>query len=109
MTLESWLIFVAISIVPVMSPGPSILLSVSNSLKYGAKYTLFTGLANASGQVVLGCMVGLGAGALMTASAFLYVALKVFAGTYLLWLGWNIIKDQSTLQLDSESLVEAPK
>ena len=65
MLINTWLLFVAISIVPAISPGPAILLAISNSLRYGAKATFYSALGNALGLTILGFAVAFGLAALL--------------------------------------------
>ncbi|MEM1050138.1 MAG: LysE family translocator [Pseudomonadota bacterium] len=100
MSLELWLIFLVVSIAPVISPGPGILFSITNALRYGPKTTILIGCVNAFGILVVALAVGLGLGALMAASAFAYLALKLAGGAYLVWLGIRIWRDRSAFLVD---------
>lgn len=100
MSLELWLIFLVVSIAPVISPGPGILFSITNALRYGPKTTILIGCVNAIGILVVALAVGLGLGALMAASAFAYLALKLAGGAYLVWLGIRIWRDRSAFLVD---------
>ena len=53
MLIKTWLLFVVVSIMPAISPGPAVLLAISNSLRYGAKATLYSALGNAFGLTLL--------------------------------------------------------
>jgi len=102
MTIETWLLFLIVSIAPVMSPGPGILFGITNALRYGVKVTIIIGIVNALGITALGLAVGLGLGALMKASMFAFLILKVFGAGYLIWLGIKIWRDRSAFTIDAK-------
>lgn len=103
MTLETWLLFLAVSIAPVISPGPGVLFAITNALRYGVKVTMLIGLINGAGIAALGIFVGLGLGAVMKASALAFLVLKVVGATYLIWLGVKIWRDRSAFLIEANS------
>lgn len=100
MPVETWLLFVLVALAPAASPGPGMLFALSNSLRYGARATLVTGLVNGCGMTLMGLAVGLGLGALMAASALAFFILKLIGGAYLVWLGVKIWRDRSAFVVD---------
>lgn len=101
MALETWLLFVAVSILPAISPGPAILLAVSNTLRYGSRPTVFSATGNALGLVVLGFCVAFGLAAVMAASATAFLVLKLVGGGYLIYLGIKLWRDRQALHIDT--------
>jgi threonine/homoserine/homoserine lactone efflux protein len=87
MTLSHWLLYLSVVLVATLSPGPAVLLSVSNSLARGARSSMFSTLGNISGLLLLsgGTMAGLGA--LLKTSVTFFIVLKLLGGGYLIWLG----------------------
>ncbi len=77
MALEAWLLFLLVSIVPVVSPGPAILLAINNTLRFGRQATVWSALGNSLGLIVLGL------GELMSASATAFTVLKLTGAVYL--------------------------
>ncbi|SNY93818.1 Threonine/homoserine/homoserine lactone efflux protein [Cohaesibacter sp. ES.047] len=108
MTLDTWLLFVALSILPAFSPGPGLLFTLSNSLRYGSRITFWSALGNTLGMVIIGAGVTFGLGALMAASSVAFLALKIIGGLYLVWLGIKTWRDRSELEADL-SLALPPK
>ncbi|MFT4960330.1 MAG: threonine/homoserine/homoserine lactone efflux protein [Paracoccaceae bacterium] len=88
MPFDLWLTFVAASVVLLMIPGPTILLVLSYALSKGRSVAL----ASAS-------LVGLGA--LVMASATLFVVLKWVGAAYLIWLGVKLLRSAPSAGLDS--------
>ena len=95
MNFEHWIIYVLVSLIPVISPGPAIFLTIKNSIKHGATSTLYSATGNAFGLVVLGYAIAFGLGALMDASALLFNCVKYIGAAYLIYLGVKIWRDQS--------------
>ena len=99
MTLQSWFIFVIVAILPVLSPGPAILLAISNSIRYGPSATVYSALANAIGSTILGFAVAFGLSALIDASAFGFAAMKIVGALYLGYLGLKLWRSGDALNL----------
>ena len=100
MSLEAWLLFVVLSLLPAFSPGPSLLLTLSNSLRFGGRVTLWSAIGNTLGMILIGLGVTFGLGALMATSATAFFILKIIGGLYLVWLGIKTWRDRSSLQAD---------
>ena len=90
MDFELWLLFVATSIALLSVPGPVVVMLFGYSIGYGRSVA-----TAAIAGVVLGDFVAmsislLGAGAILRASATLFVALKLVGAAYLIWLGFQL-------------------
>lgn len=87
MPIEPWLAFVAASAVLVAIPGPTVLLVVSYALGHGRRSAVATvaGVALGDTTAVVASLLGLGA--LLAASATLFLALKWIGAAYLVYLG----------------------
>ena len=107
MVLETWLLFLAVSIVPVISPGPGVLFAITNALRYGVRVTILVGLINGAGIAALGLLVGLGLGALMQASMLAFLILKLAGAAYLVWLGVKIWRDRNAFSVSAGQSTQA--
>jgi homoserine/homoserine lactone efflux protein len=87
MELSTWLLFLSIALVVIISPGPAILLSVTNSLTHGFTKSVFSSLGNITGIFVVSSAAVLGLGAVLKASTLLFASLKSFGAIYLIYLG----------------------
>jgi len=87
MTPTTYLLYLAAVAVLVLSPGPTMLMCMTNAVKHGAGKAM----ASAGGSVtaVLGVMVlsSLGLGALLAASEAAFTVFKVVGAAYLIYLG----------------------
>ncbi|MFD2206821.1 LysE family translocator [Kiloniella antarctica] len=108
MPIETWLLFVAISFVPAISPGPAVFLALSNTIKYGGKATIWSAAGNAIGLMIIGLASAVGLGALMATSAMAFTVLKFIGAGYLIWLGIKTWRDKSTMVQNNGS-DSAPK
>jgi threonine/homoserine/homoserine lactone efflux protein len=87
MEFDIWLAFAAASAILVLIPGPTVLLVVSYALGQGWRAALPTAIGVALGDFTAMSLSMLGLGALLQASATLYLGLKWLGAAYLVWLG----------------------
>ncbi|MCK5919244.1 MAG: LysE family translocator [Cocleimonas sp.] len=87
MDLSTWLFFISITLVTTFSPGPAVLLAVTNSLNYGLRATFYSTLGNELGLLVIASLAILGLGAVLTTSTTLFLILKTIGAVYLIYLG----------------------
>ena len=87
MNLSTWLLYVAAVLVLTMTPGPSVLMCVSTSVKLGARKALVVSLGSTSAIVGIMCLSMLGLGAVLAASETLFSVLKWAGAAYLAYLG----------------------
>ena len=105
MPIDLWLVFIAVSLLPAVSPGPAVMLAISNTLRFGRNATLASAAGNATGLVILGYAVALGFGALMAASAVAFTVLKVIGAAYLIFIGLKIWRDKSAFHVEDGVLI----
>ena len=87
MELSTWLLFSSIALVATISPGPAVLLSVTNSLMHGFTKSVFSSLGNITGILVVSSAAALGLGAVLQTSTLLFTTLKFSGAIYLIYLG----------------------
>ena len=71
------------------SPGPANISNAAIAMRYGRRASLVYGLGLSVALVFWGVLAATGMGAVLQASAWLLVVLKLFGGAYLLWLAWQ--------------------
>lgn len=99
MEFQIWMTFCAASIALLLIPGPTVLLVLSYAIGQGRRVALAT-----VGGVALGDLVAMsaslaGLGALVLASATLFIALKWIGAVYLVYLGIKLFRSASTTSL----------
>jgi threonine/homoserine/homoserine lactone efflux protein len=87
MTLSTYLLYLAAVALLVLTPGPTMLMSMTNAIAHGAPKAM----ASASGSITaaLGMILlsSLGLGAVLAASDTAFWTLKLVGGAYLIYLG----------------------
>ncbi|ASL48764.1 Homoserine/homoserine lactone efflux protein (plasmid) [Burkholderia sp. AD24] len=87
MLLSTWLLYVVVALLSIASPGPAILLAISNSVRYGMKAVLISSVGNIIGIFFLSALAMMGVGALLKASENMFFVLKLCGAAYLFYLG----------------------
>lgn len=87
MELSTWLLFIAVGTAAVVSPGPAILLSISNSVRFGMAKVFLSTLGNISGLFILSTAAIFGLGAIFKTSTHLFFVVKLIGAAYLIYLG----------------------
>lgn len=87
MTLTAYLLYLAAVAVLVLTPGPTMLMSITNAATHGTVRALMS--AAGSVTAVLGVMLlsSMGLGALLAASETAFTVLKIVGAAYLIYLG----------------------
>ena len=85
--MASYLIFVTLAAITVLSPGPGVVLTLSNAVRYGFSKSL-SGIAGiASGTLVVAGLSATGVGVVLATSAVMFSIMKYLGAAYLIYLG----------------------
>ncbi|MBS8261192.1 LysE family translocator [Roseibium polysiphoniae] len=106
MSFETWLAFVAASLILTMTPGPSILLGVVHALKYGACRTIFTALGDISANMLQMTIVALGLGVVIATSPVAFQVIKWFGVAALVYMSLKMLRARPAFDV-SIDIVEA--
>jgi len=87
MELATWFLFMAVGFAAVASPGPAILLAISNSVRFGIFQVFLSTLGNITGLFILSTAAILGLGAILKTSTTLFLLVKLVGSAYLIYLG----------------------
>jgi len=87
MAFDLWVTFVVASVLVTLLPGPSMLLVVADAMRGGTRAGLVTALGVVTADAVLLVLSLLGVGAVLAASAQLFVVLKWTGAGVLVYLG----------------------
>jgi threonine/homoserine/homoserine lactone efflux protein len=89
--------FAALASVLVAVPGPSVLFTVTRALTEGRRTALLNVLGNSAGLMAQVGAVAFGVGALVSSSARLFDAIKLFGAAYLIYLGVQAVRHRGAL------------
>jgi len=93
MNINDYLFIVPIilaNLLGVMSPGPSFIFIAQRTLTTSRKHGLISALGLGTGAAIFAILSCLGLFVILEAAPFLYGALKIFGGLYLLFLAYRI-------------------
>jgi threonine/homoserine/homoserine lactone efflux protein len=91
--ITSFLAFLGVSAVVIMTPGPDTAVTVRNTLLGGRLAGILTALGISTGQAIWALATSFGVVALLVASEFLFQAVKYAGAAYLVWLGLHALID----------------
>lgn len=92
------LTFAALSLVVILTPGPTVLLALANGSRTGLTGAGY-GIAGAAlSDALLISVAGLGLGALLATSATLFTLVKSIGVAYLLWIGVQMLRSSGHIQ-----------
>lgn len=96
MTVDTLILVITISCLGMISPGPDFFLVLKNSLSYNRKIALMTclGVISAIAIHMSYCVAGIAV--LITATPWLYNALRYAGAAYLLWIGIKALLAKSS-------------
>jgi threonine/homoserine/homoserine lactone efflux protein len=88
----SWLLFLAASLVVILTPGQDMILVMSRSIGQGPRAGIVTAAGVSVGLVGHTLLATLGLGALLHASEVLFQVLKLIGAAYLVYLGLRLVR-----------------
>jgi threonine/homoserine/homoserine lactone efflux protein len=87
----SFMAFLGVSAIVIMTPGPDTAVTVRNTLLGGRLAGILTALGISAGQAIWGLATSFGVVALLVASEFLFQAVKYAGAAYLIYLGLHAL------------------
>jgi len=102
MPIEIFAALVAFAFVSAVTPGPNNLMLLSSAVNFGFRRSVPHMLGITIGFTALVLAVGAGMGSILATLPWLYVALKIGGGLYLLYLAWKIAISRSIDDGDSQ-------
>ncbi len=85
--MEQYLLYLIIVVITVASPGPGVILTLSNAIRYGVKPALSAVVGIASGILIIAIISASSLGVLLATSALAFTVLKYVGAAYLIYLG----------------------
>ncbi|MBA2961163.1 MULTISPECIES: LysE family translocator [Ramlibacter] len=97
MTSSTYLIYLAAVALLVVTPGPTLLMCVSNALHHGPARALASAAGALAASLGIMALSAAGLGALLAASEAAFTVLKVAGACYLVWLGIRTFRGTGAL------------
>lgn len=92
MSTTMLMLFIVTSFVAIATPGPTVLLALSNGARFGTRVALFGMLGAMLSDLILIGSVSIGLGAVLAASKVAFEVLKWIGVAYLLYLGLQLLR-----------------
>lgn len=89
--MDKYLVFASIVFLISIYPGPNILLTINNALKYNLKRAIFGVLGISSALIVFSIVSVLSLGGLFVVSDTIFTAMKIIGALYLFYLGIKLL------------------
>ena len=103
MSITTLVLFSLFALVAIATPGPTVLLALSNGSRYGVRRALSGMLGVVLSDFVLVGAVALGLGALLAASEFWFSVLKWVGAAYLAWLVLRLLRSKGGFDIPAET------
>jgi len=94
--LDAYLLFLIIAVATVMSPGPGVLLTLTNAIRFGVRGAIGGMLGLAVGAFIVAGVSATGLGLLLATSAVAFTAIKFIGAAYLIYLGIKLWRSPAT-------------
>ncbi|MET0312735.1 MAG: LysE family transporter [Burkholderiaceae bacterium] len=106
MTLTTYLLYVAAVVLLIVTPGPTMLMCMTNALNHGPAKAMTSVAGSVVAVLSVMLLSAMGLGALLATSEAAFTAAKVAGAAYLIWLGIKTIRSNAVIELDP---ARAPK
>lgn len=100
---DTLLIFALVAFVAIVTPGPTVLLALTNGSRHGVRASFAGMLGAVLSDFVLIAAVALGLGALLVASELWFSIVKWIGVAYLAYLGVKLLRSKGTFAIATES------
>lgn len=104
MAYPTLLLFLLASIVTIATPGPTVLLALSNGSRFGVRAACWGMGGAVVGDMLLLTTAAAGLGAMIAASEVAFHAMKWLGAAYLAYLGWKLLRAKNVAIPDGLAL-----
>jgi len=102
---QTLLIFAVVAFIGIATPGPTVLLALSNGSRFGVRASLAGMVGAVLSDLALISSVAVGLGALLAASEFWFNVVKWLGVSYLAYLGLRLLRSKGLLAMPSDGPV----
>jgi len=107
--MNQYLLYLVIVIITVASPGPGVILTLSNALRFGTKPALAGALGISLGILLIAIISATSLGVLLSTSALAFSIFKYMGAAYLIYLGIKLWRSPAIkLEENTENQLPVP-
>lgn len=99
MTLSTYLLYVAAVALLIVTPGPTMLMCMTNALNHGPRRAMTSVGGAVTAVLCVMVLSAMGLGALLATSETAFTAVKVAGAAYLVWLGIRTFRSDAILKV----------
>jgi threonine/homoserine/homoserine lactone efflux protein len=103
MTLTTYLLYLAAVALLIVTPGPTMLMCMTNSINHGPRRAMTSVAGAVTAVLCVMTLSAMGLGALLATSETAFTVAKVAGAAYLIWLGIKTLRSDAVLQLDGQA------
>jgi threonine/homoserine/homoserine lactone efflux protein len=96
MTLSTYLLYVAAVALLIATPGPTMLMCMTNALNHGPRRAMTSVAGSVTAVLVVMTLSAMGLGALLAASETAFTTAKLIGAAYLIWLGIKTFRSEAS-------------
>ncbi len=104
--MDNYLLYIVIASATIASPGPGVILSISNALKYGFFGSIAGILGVAVGMFFIGLLSASSVAVILATSALAFSIIKYVGAAYLIYLGYKMWRSTSELHPETKLAVK---
>ncbi|MDN2676053.1 LysE family transporter [Janthinobacterium sp. SUN033] len=101
MHLSNWLLFCSVALLVTFSPGPAVLLAISNAIAVGPRRAMISSMGNGFGLFIISGVAMAGMGVVLATSATAFMLLKLAGALYLVFLGIKQWRSKTSVVADA--------
>lgn len=106
--MSNLMLYAVIAALTIASPGPGILLTLTNTINYRFARALYGIIGVVSGMAIIGFIASSSLGVMLTTSPYALTVVKVVGALYLLYLGAKIFRSKPKVLIDGETTIVPP-
>jgi threonine/homoserine/homoserine lactone efflux protein len=96
MTLSTYLLYVAAVALLILTPGPTMLMCLTNALNHGPRQAMTSVAGAVTAVLCVMALSAMGLGALLAASETAFTTAKLVGAAYLVWLGIKTFRNTAS-------------
>jgi homoserine/homoserine lactone efflux protein len=93
--MESYILFLIVATITILSPGPGVILTLTNSIRYGVSGAVSGIFGIAIGTFIVAAVSASSLGVILATSSLAFIVMKYIGAIYLIYLGIKLWRSAS--------------